>query len=117
MPNPPAGLGSHGFDCSTETVAGSVVIRLQGELDMATAPQFARLLNAALDIGASTLVLDLAGLSFLDSSGIHVLLSAHHRAGHECSFVVRSPTGAVLKVLRLTGLDQLMVIESGRSLN
>ena len=108
------GLALHrtGFHAYPDTTDGTVLIRLEGELDMASAPRLGRILHEALDGGAATVALDLTGLTFLDSTGIRVLFSAHRRAAAQgCAFILRSPTRSVLKVLRLTGVERLMVIE------
>ncbi len=106
------------FQEHISAIEGAVLVRLEGELDVASAPRFERVLNTALEKGASTVVLDLSELTFLDSTGIHVLISASRRAADQgCTFVLRSPTRSVLKVLRLTGVGRLMVIESEPSLN
>lgn len=85
-------LGKAGFRGSAQTLDGSVLIRLEGELDMATAAKVRHLLNVALDARASTVALDLTQLTFLDSTGVHVLMSARRRAAAQgSSFVVRSP--------------------------
>lgn len=87
-------------------------LKLQGELDMASAPGLGRTLSTALDAGPSVLTLDLAELTFLDSTGLRVLITACRRAGTQgCTFVIRSPSRSVLRTLQLTGVDRLMVIE------
>ena len=101
-----------GFHAAVDSANGSIVIKLRGELDMATAPGLGQAINRALDAKPSALHLDLAELSFLDSTGIRVLIAGCRRAGGQgCSFVLCSPSRSVLKALRLTGVDRLMVIE------
>ena len=101
-----------GFSAAADTTKGTIVLTLQGELDMATAPALGQAINRALDAQPSTLRLDLTELSFLDSTGIRVLIAGSRRAGGEgSSFVLQSPNRSVLKALRLTGVDRLMVIE------
>lgn len=82
-------------------------LRCIGELDAAGA---ATLTQAIEDLGASTQIgLDLAGLTFLDSSGIRVIAAAANRAagaGGSIQVVEASPIAA--KVLALTGLDDLL---------
>ncbi len=103
-----------GFHAAVDSTEGSIVLRLQGELDMATAPGLARAMDTALDARPATLALDLSGLTFLDSTGICVLITACRRAGDQgCAFVLRSPCRPVLKALRLTGVDRLMAVEPG----
>jgi anti-sigma B factor antagonist len=101
-----------GFHAASDNVGDTLVLRLQGELDMATAPGLGRDLDATLDTMPSVLVLDVEDLSFVDSTGLRVLITACRRAGSQgCTFVMRSPSRSVLKTLQLTGVDRLMVIE------
>ena len=96
---------------------GCVVIRLHGELDMATTPMLNRALASALNSGGTQVVVDLASLTFMDSTGIAVLLNAGRRAEESGgSLVVRSPNRAVLRAFRLTGVDSILVIEADGSL-
>jgi anti-sigma B factor antagonist len=103
-----------GFHSVSDSLGDTIMIRLQGELDMASAPGLGGALDTALDAKPSVLVLDLTELTFLDSTGIRVLITACRRAGAEgASFILRSPRRSVLKALRLTGVDRLLVIEGG----
>jgi anti-sigma B factor antagonist len=52
-----------------------VVILVQGEVDLATSPWLAQQLEAASGIGAREVIVDLDRVSFMDSTGLHVLLS------------------------------------------
>ncbi|MFP5372213.1 MAG: STAS domain-containing protein [Actinomycetes bacterium] len=104
-----------GFSADSDTGDGTIVLTLQGELDMATAPGLGQAINQALDTLPTSLRLDLSELSFLDSTGIRVLIAGCRRAAVQgCSFILASPSRSVLKALRLTGVDRLMVIEGGR---
>ncbi len=101
-----------GFGISTQRSDGTVVLGLQGDLDVATAAELWRALAEALEGAPSSLVLDLSELFFVDSSGIGAFVGAGRRAREVgCSFVLRSPVRPVQKALRLTGVDQLMTIE------
>lgn len=87
----------------------AVVITLTGELDAHTAPKLRTLLAEQLLAGPGNLVLDLAGLSFVDSAGLAALISADkgtRRAGMR--LVLASPRPPVRKVLTLTGLDAVL---------
>lgn len=111
-----ADLHRTGFHAAVDRADGTVSIRLQGELDMSTAPALGRNLTEALDAMSHAISLDLSGLTFLDSTGIRVLMSAHRRAaGQGCAFILRSPQPSVLRVLKLTGIDQLLVIDIGNA--
>jgi anti-sigma B factor antagonist len=83
------------------------IVRPQGELDIATVET----LRAALDgiESAGRVVVDLRGLSFIDSTGLHLLVALHRRAlrdGFQLSIV--APAGPIGKAIRLSGLDQAL---------
>jgi anti-sigma B factor antagonist len=84
-------------------------LRLRGELDLATAPSLEGALSEAFDDGATALVLDLSALTFIDSTGIALLIGAIGReaAGTTVRFVP-SQAPAVTRVLRLTGVEERM---------
>ena len=112
-----AGTGSSGsalcsgFGVGVEDLDGAVVLWLRGELDLATAPELRHALRAALAADASTIVVDLAELTFVDSTGITELLTGHdlaRAAGR--SFTLRHPGRVVLKTLRLIGADGLLEV-------
>lgn len=107
----PADLLRTGFCVRSEPAAGGVLLRLQGELDTATATELRQALVDELEKGPAALTIDLAELSFIDSSGIGVLVGAGRRARDSgCSFVLQSPGRSVRKALQLTGVDRLMDI-------
>ena len=96
------------------TMNGVMVLCLHGELDMATAPQANAALHAALDARPPALIVDVAGLSFIDSTGIGALVGVARRAESDgCSLTLRSPSRPVLKVLQLTGVERLVALEPG----
>jgi anti-sigma B factor antagonist len=86
----------------------SVRLYLRGELDMATRAKVESALSRAEDSDATVIVLDLGGLTFMDSSGVHVGLDAHHRArekGH--TLVLREGSATVRRIFELTGTVDL----------
>jgi anti-anti-sigma factor len=82
---------------------GAVEIEVEGELDHSVADQ----LRAAIDrVGSGTTLIDLARCTFIDSTGIAVILhSSRLRDGGDGRIVLHSPSAQVLRVLQLTGLD------------
>ncbi len=78
----------------------TVIVR--GELDVATAPELESRLVEAEQTGARSLVLDLSGLGFMDSTGLRVVLGAASRAEQrEARFAVM-PSRPVRRLLELT---------------
>lgn len=92
---------------------GTVVIRLQGEFDMACTERFGNELNGALDGETEALALDLCGLQFMDSTGLGMLVTLN-RATNErgIDYTVLCDEGAVRHVLLETGLDGVLPVIS-----
>jgi anti-sigma B factor antagonist len=91
---------------SLTTRRPQVVLSLTGELDVATATAaHKRLINVDLRAG-DELVLDLSGLTFMDSTGIRLILQAREHA-LQCgaAFALTRGPEAVMRVLHLVGLD------------
>lgn len=95
---------------STEDVGGWTVLRLQGQLDVATAPRVRQELVAA-QFEADRVLVDLDGLELLDSFGLGILVGAAKRARtHGWELAVRCTRPRLLHVLELTGLDEVLAI-------
>jgi len=89
-----------------------VVLVLAGELDPHTAPTLRAHIDREVDDGTSTLVLDVAGLLFIDSSGLRVIISAHKEmADRGGRLVLRSPSGNPQRLLEITGLADHVAVE------
>lgn len=90
--------------------AGRVVVHVRGYVDLETEAQFGQALRAALaDEGVRELVVDLAQVPFLDSSGVRVLLEARLTAtSRDALLVVRNPQAVVDQVLQITGVAELL---------
>lgn len=102
-PAPGFGVTSHSTDSGT-------MVTVQGELDAHTAPQVREAVEAAITPGARV-VADLTGVTFLDSTGLGVFVTAlkHVReVDGTLDLVITSPR--VLKVFELTGLDVVIPI-------
>lgn len=98
---------------------GRIRIELRGELDLATAPQVEEALTGAESGAPGVILLDLSGLSFLDSSGLRTILSADARAqeGGRRLAVVKGPD-PVQRVFAITGLeDKLELVEDASAVS
>ncbi|MGN9893008.1 STAS domain-containing protein [Micromonospora sp. L31] len=89
---------------------GRIVLRPVGDLDIATAAVVQDALDAALDLPDTVeLVVDLAEVPFLDSTGVAALLrGAAEAVGRGASLRVVDPQPVVARVLRITGVDSLV---------
>jgi anti-sigma B factor antagonist len=85
----------------------SCYLALSGELDLANAGTLEAHLKRAESDGNEVVTVDLTELAFIDSTGIAVLVAAHHRlAGRGCRLeLVPSKATEVKRVLSITGLD------------
>ena len=88
--------------------AGQPVIRVAGDLDLSSVEGLRSAVEAATAQGPERLTFDLAALRFMDSAGIAVLLGA---AREVASVRLRDPTQAVRRVVELTGLSKVLVVE------
>lgn len=83
------------------------VVRATGEIDIYTAPVLREALVAAGAQGRR-IVIDLSEVTFLDSTGLGVMLGARGRANHVDGAVsLAGATDMVMRVLRITRLDQV----------
>lgn len=96
---------------STSQVGDLAVVTVGGEVDLDTASQLGdHALDAVRDVSPHVL-LDLTGVTFMDSTGLKVLLAVQRRAELAGgSFGVAGPSRSVRKILALTGLDQTFAI-------
>jgi anti-sigma B factor antagonist len=88
-----------------------VVVRLPAEIDMANAEDVGEQLRSAFTPGVTLVIADLTSTVFCDSAGARQLVLAHHSADArdaQVRFVI--PDRSMLRVLTLTGLDQLLSI-------
>ena len=92
-----------------------VVVEVQGDLDAARVPRVRALLEDAVGLRPQQLVVDLSGCSFLDSSGLTVLLDAHRRLARVGAVLtLRGCSPRVLRLLSLTGLQRVFDLEDAR---
>jgi len=90
---------------------GWQVLTLAGDVDVATAPRLRDRLVQLITDGPPQLVVDLSGLSFIDSMGLGALVSGLKRArAHDGDLRLAGPTDHVAKVLAITRLDLAFVV-------
>ena len=92
-----------------EVVKGVPVVAAPEEIDITNAEALRSALSTAAADGPSTVVVDMTQTQFCDSSGLHVLIAAHRRAGAEGREVLLViPGTTVLRVFALTGMDTVI---------
>jgi anti-anti-sigma factor len=105
MPEPPA------FSAHAERRDGAAVVVVGGELDLATVETLRSVL-ARPEAQSDTLVLDLREVTFIDSSGLSVIVASHQKlrqAQGRFAVVVAQPS-AVQRLFELCGLTEALTI-------
>jgi len=82
--------------------------RLSGEIDFTSAGPVQSTLLGMILPGGGNVVADLSGITFVDSSGLGVLVQAHRTARDRENRLVVVASPPVRKLLRLTGLDTVL---------
>jgi anti-anti-sigma factor len=81
-------------------------LRIEGEIDMAVGPQFGEELAALIEEAHSPAFVDLSGVTFMDTTGVHALLDATHAglaAGHPLVLVAASRSSR--RILEVAGVQ------------
>jgi anti-sigma B factor antagonist len=100
------------FATGTRQIGDFLVISLTGELDMASAPEFEDAIDGAQ--GGSPIIVDLRGLTFIDSMGIRALLRVYAAGqnGHSTVSFIRA-RNSVQRILQIAGVDQALAWTTG----
>ena len=87
------------------------VISLSGDLDAHTAPQLDEAISELIRKGQQRIVLQMADVGFVDSSGLRSMIRARNEGDVERDVVIQSPSPATLRLLEITGMTEHFVIE------
>ncbi|MGH9225514.1 MAG: STAS domain-containing protein [Acidimicrobiales bacterium] len=108
---PGAGNGMGEFRVDPVVIDGHAVLHLHGEIDYETAPRLDAALQAVERLGIPTIVLDMSGLTFIDTSGLNRMVVALKRQREQGGDVVlKSPGRQTLRVLEIVGLTRVFTI-------
>jgi len=100
------------FNVESQQNNGTVRVIVRGELDMETGPRAEEELRRAENRRPPTLVLDLHGVSFFDSTGLQLVLDADVRAREEGrTFIVALGDGEPRRVLQLAEVIDRLTVE------
>ena len=99
------------FAVSVETAADHATVRVTGEIDMESSPALkSRLLDLA-QTGARQVTVDMARVEFIDSTGVHALVTALNELRMQGGdLVLQSPSKSAARLLHLTGVDTLVQV-------
>jgi anti-sigma B factor antagonist len=101
---------------STRVAGDNLVIAVSGELDVFTAPTLDDLLAESIEAGSTNLIVDLTEVTFLDSTGLGSMVKGLKRARERGgSLRVVASSDRIVKVFKITGLDQAMALTESLS--
>ena len=91
------------------------VIALSGEVDIYSAPQFKETLVSGIDEGARRIIVDLTGVTFIDSTALGVLVSGAKRVRPlNGSLDIVCDDENITRIFEITGLDRIFGIYPSR---
>jgi anti-anti-sigma factor len=98
---------------ATRVDLGVARVQLAGELDVNTAPLVADQLTRLVAEGVTSVVVDVANLTFVDSTGLRAILAGREKLQAEgASLVLEGASGVVERVLDMTGLRGLLASDA-----
>ena len=106
------------FLVDTQSSSRAITLTLSGELDLLSAPALERALERLPESDAELIIVDLRGLAFMDSTGLHLLVQVQqkaHASGRRLVLIKGSEQ--VQRLFELTGVtDNLTIVESADEL-
>ena len=93
----------------------TTLLEVAGQIDLFAAPTFKERILTAIDHGSTRIVIDLSGVSYMDSTGLSVLIGARKRLGPAGGELVIVATGDVLSLFEVTGLDEAFSVCESRA--
>ena len=88
----------------------TLTVGIEGRLDTTTAPQLEGELRTAVN-GITELILDLAGLEYISSAGLRVLLSAQKVMNRQGSMKIRNVKPEIMDIFEITGFVDILDIQ------
>lgn len=89
---------------------GNVTLTIAGRLDTTTAPELEKTVDNVLD-GTKELVFDMAGLEYISSAGLRVILKAQKAMNAQGSMKLTGVNDSIMEVFDITGFLDILTIE------
>ncbi|MBQ6263681.1 MAG: STAS domain-containing protein [Clostridia bacterium] len=89
---------------------GKAVFALEGRLDTVTAPDLENEVMGSIE-DVNELTLDFAGLDYISSAGLRVLLAAQKKMKGRGSMTVTNVNGSIMDIFEVTGFSEILTIE------
>jgi anti-anti-sigma factor len=103
-------LGGKRMNINKNLDGNKLVVILEGRLDTTTAPQLEAELKASLNL-VSELELNFAGLEYLSSAGLRVILAAQKVMNKQGKMVIKNVNSTIMEVFEVTGFVDILTIE------
>jgi anti-sigma B factor antagonist len=97
-----------GLTIETSERDGALVLAVRGELDIATADQLDQALARALDTDAATIEVDIDGVGFIDSTGLHVLMRHAATTGSRPRLRLTGGSPQARRLFQITGAVDIL---------
>lgn len=99
------------LEMSVAATSSCVLVTIAGDVDLNTVQQVRTALEALNPGETRPVIVDVSGLRFIGSLGIHALLDAARAlAEHGSTLTLAAPRRAMLRILALTGADELIAV-------
>lgn len=96
---------------------GCRTLVVSGEIDISTAPTFSRELETLIGEAHSPAVLDLSAVTFIDASGLSVLVGAHRKVENtDVAIMLLNPSEFCRRILEITGLAAVFEARTNNSM-
>jgi anti-sigma B factor antagonist len=100
-----------GLTIDKEKSPNGSLLRVAGEVDLYSSPELRKAILKAVPSAKGGLVVDLAGVTYIDSSGVATLVEGLRSAReHGTGFILNAPSQAVTQVLELARLDSVFEV-------
>ena len=99
------------MEIKTERQNSTLIAKVEGRVDSANAREFENALSATITAADTYVIVDFAGLSYISSSGLRViLLIAKNLRSRNAKFALCSLSGPIGEVFKISGFDKIISI-------
>lgn len=99
------------MDLTIEPQGEVTVVKVSGDINAASCDQLEQTLTGLIDQGSKRMVLDLAGVRYVSSAGLRVLLIAAKRLAGKGAFALSRASQPVQEVLDMTGFSGIIKVK------
>lgn len=108
-------MNARGLCTRVVDAPGIAILDLEGEIDVYTATPFREAVLRAIDEGSSCLVVDAIKVSFMDSTGLGVLILGERRLRPRGGTLALACTARLRRLLEITGLQEVFSLHESRA--